>query len=209
MSFNLYTNEWAKVDIRWYPVDGSRLHTRWIPRSFLCGLRLKISDNVSIYILYALWWCMTAAWLLTLLMYISTLCWWMDFLMHVCVRVCVCVCVFVCVCVCVTPQNKAGSLIYTTSWSLCRRKSVCQTEMAPLRSPAVMPAKTHIQTHTQPNRPQRDKSYFAEVIFQKLCCKSYFAKVVDRSCLWSKVLMISCLTNIWSRHKNTTSCDIG
>ena len=34
---------------------------------------------------------------------------------YACVCACLCVCVRVCVCVCVTPQNDAGSLIYTTS----------------------------------------------------------------------------------------------
>jgi len=29
------TNEWAGVDIRWFPVDG--IDTRWIPRSLSCG----------------------------------------------------------------------------------------------------------------------------------------------------------------------------
>jgi len=32
------TNEWAGVDIRWFPVD--RFDTRWIPRSFSCSIRL-------------------------------------------------------------------------------------------------------------------------------------------------------------------------
>ena len=32
------TNEWAGVDIRWFPVD--RFDTRWIPRSFSCSVRL-------------------------------------------------------------------------------------------------------------------------------------------------------------------------
>ena len=112
-SFNLYTNEWAKVDIRWYPVDGSRLHTRWIPRSFLCGLRLSKFRTTCEYI-----YCMhfVDAWLL----HDYSLCWciyqhfvgeWLCWCMCVCVFVCVCACLCVCVCVWLLKTKQVRSFI--------------------------------------------------------------------------------------------------
>ena len=44
---HFYPFEWAGVDIRWFSVDG--FDTRWIPRSFSCGMYVYTCKNNCMY----------------------------------------------------------------------------------------------------------------------------------------------------------------